>query len=298
MEFAADQAVNPATSKATSGAASTRSGIAIKVTAYIVLVLVAFAMFVPFIFSVTTSLKTQRASNQLLSLSSLFWPKNVTFDAYRTVFDSEIDRWFLNSTIVAVIWVIARAFTATTAGYAFARMNFPGKNLLFVIVLATIMIPGIVTIVPKFLILKELRLLDTYGALTLPFAADAFGIFLMKQFFQTIPVELEEAARVDGAGYFEIYWRIIMPLSTPALIAIGIFTFQNSWNAFFGPLIYLQDRSLYTVSLGLSLFQEQYYTDWTLLMAASVAIMLPTLIVFFLLQRRFIEGVTFTGLKG
>jgi ABC-type glycerol-3-phosphate transport system permease component len=162
------------------------------------------------------------------------------------------------------------------------------------------MIPEEVTLIPQYIIYSKLGWINTYLPLTVPsfFAGSAFYIFLLRQFFMTIPRELDDAARVDGASYFEIYWRIILPLSTPALITIGIFTFQNSWNAFFGPLIFLQDRSLYTVSLGLSLFQEQYYTNWTLLMAASVAIMLPTLVVFFLLQRRFIEGVTFTGLKG
>ncbi|MER3436769.1 MAG: hypothetical protein C4346_03660 [Chloroflexota bacterium] len=172
----------------------------LQVIAYVVLTLVALTMFVPFFFSITTSLKTQAEANRLLSLRGLFWPEHVTSEAYQKVLDSNIDRWFFNSVFVAAIWIIGRAFTATTAGYAFARMEFPGKNLLFVLVLSTIMIPGMVTIVPKFLILNELRLINTYGALTLPFLADAFGIFLMKQFFESIPSELEEAARVDGAG--------------------------------------------------------------------------------------------------
>src|SRR5262249_25674351 len=152
-------------------------------------------MFIPFIFSVVTSFKTNREASQLLTIRALFWPEAFTTAAYRTVFNSEIDIWFRNSLIVAVIWVLARAFTASTAGYAFARMQFPGREVLFIMVISTMMIPSMVTIVPKFMILKELHLLNSYGALTLPFAADAFAIFLMKQYFESIPVELEEAAR-------------------------------------------------------------------------------------------------------
>src|SRR4051812_48180043 len=165
----------------------------LKFIAYAVLTLVAFLMFVPFIFSLVTSLKSNREANQILTLRSLFWPQHAITAAYHTVFDSAIDRWFFNSLVVALIWVVARAFTASTAGYAFSRMKFPGKDFLFILVISTMMIPGMVTIVPKFMILKELHLLNTYGALTLPFAADAFGIFLMKQFFDSIPIELEEA---------------------------------------------------------------------------------------------------------
>src|SRR5680860_235983 len=298
MAYVAEQTVNPAAGAARTRVASTRADNALRITAFIVLVLVAIAMFVPFIFSVTTSLKTQREANQLLSLSSLFWPADVTFDAYRTVLDSDIDRWFLNSTIVAVIWVIARAFTATTAGYAFARMNFPGKNLLFVIVLATIMIPGIVTIVPKFLILKELRLLDTYGALTLPFAADAFGIFLMKQFFQTIPVELEEAARVAGASRYRMFAQIILPNAMPAVTALAIFSFQGSWNAFLEPLILINDADLFTLPLGLAYFRQANYTNWPVLMAGAVITTIPIAIFYVVFQRWFVEGQVSSGIKG
>lgn len=298
MAFAAEQIVNPAASATRAREATTRAEKALRITAYVVLVLVAFAMFVPFIFSVTTSLKTQREANKLLSLTSLFWPENVTFDAYATVFDSNIDRWFLNSTVVAVIWVIARAFTATTAGYAFARMSFPGKNFLFVMVLATIMIPGIVTIVPKFLILKELHLLDTYGALTLPFAADAFGIFLMKQFFRSIPIELEEAARVDGASRFRMFAQIILPNAMPAVTALAIFSFQGSWNAFLEPLILINDADLFTLPLGLAYFRQANYTNWPVLMSGAVITTIPIAIFYIVFQRWFVEGQVSSGIKG
>jgi ABC-type glycerol-3-phosphate transport system permease component len=295
--IAEDVAAAPAAATRTR-APATSTGKALSILAFLALVVVAFVMFVPFIFTVSTSLKTQREANQLLTLSSLFWPENVTFDAYRTVFDSDIDRWFINSTIVAVIWVVLRAFTAATAGYAFARMQFPGKNLLFITVLATIMIPGIVTIVPKFLILKELHLLDSYGALTLPFAADAFAIFLMKQFFESIPVELEEAARVDGASRYRMFAQIILPNAMPAITAVAIFSFQGSWNAFLEPLILINDADLFTLPLGLAYFRQANYTDWPVLMAGAVITTVPIAIFYIIFQRWFVEGQISSGIKG
>jgi multiple sugar transport system permease protein len=272
--------------------------VALQVVAYVVLVFVAFLMFVPFIFSVVTSLKSGREANQLLTLKSLFIPENPTFDAYRTVFDSDIERWFLNSVFVAVIWVFARAFTASTAGYAFARMDFPGKNFLFILVLSTMMIPSMVTIVPKFMILKQIGLLNTYGALTLPFAADAFGIFLMKQFFESIPVELEEAARVDGASRYRMFAQVILPNAMPALTALAIFSFQGSWNAFLEPLIFINSANLFTLPLGLAYFRQANYTDWPVMMAGAVITTVPIAIFYLVFQRWFVEGQVSSGIKG
>lgn len=270
----------------------------LQIIAYVVLVFVAFLMFVPFIFSVVTSLKTQREANQLLTLKSLFIPANPTLDAYRVVLDSNIERWFLNSAFVAVVWVVARAFTASTAGYAFARMEFPGKNVLFLLVLSTMMIPSMVTIVPKFMILKELHLLNTYGALTLPFAADAFGIFLMKQYFESIPVELEEAARVDGASRYRMFAEVILPNAMPALTALSIFSFQASWNAFLEPLIFINSADLFTLPLGLAYFRQANYTDWPVMMAGAVITTVPIAIFYLIFQRWFVEGQVSSGIKG
>jgi ABC-type glycerol-3-phosphate transport system permease component len=299
MAVATDLISTP--SRALASTSDERSGpvdVALRVIAYVVLVLVSFAMFVPFIFSFVTSLKSQRESNQLLTLRALFWPKEITWDAYRVVFDSDIERWFFNSAVVATIWVLARAFTAATAGYAFARMDFPGKNVLFLLVLSTIMIPSMVTIVPKFIILKELHLLDTYGALTLPFAADAFGIFLMKQYFESIPVELEEAARVDGASRYRMFAQVILPNSLPALTALAIFSFQGSWNAFLEPLIFINDADLFTLPLGLAYFRQANYTDWPVLMAGAVITTIPIAIFYLIFQRWFVEGQVSSGIKG
>ena len=287
--------------KTASGAADRevhQDHIVVRVLAYAVLIFVAFLMFVPFIFSIVTSLKTSREANALLTLKSLFWPQTATTQAYHVVFQSDIGRWFFNSAFVAVVWVIARAFTASTAGYAFARMQFPGKHVLFVMVLSTLMIPSMVTIVPKFLILKQLHLLNSYGALTLPFAADAFGIFLMKQFFESIPAELEEAARIDGASRYRMFAQIILPNAMPALTALAIFSFQGSWNSFLEPLIFINNAKLFTLPLGLAYFRTANYTDWPTLMASAVITTIPVAIFYIVFQRWFVEGQVSSGIKG
>jgi multiple sugar transport system permease protein len=266
--------------------------------AYVALVLVALLMFFPFAFSVAMSFKSLAEANKLLQWRYLFWPQNPTTEAFHKVFDSNIDRWFLNSVIVAVVWVVARAFTASLAGYAFARMDFFGKEVIFVLVLSTMMIPGIVTIVPKFIILKELHLVNTYGALTVPFMADAFGIFLMKQFFESVPVELEEAARVDGASRYRMFWQIVLPNAMPAVTALSIFSFQGSWNAFLEPLIFISNQDLFTLPLGLAYFKQANYTEWPTLMAIAVITTLPMAIFYLIFQRWFVEGQVSSGIKG
>ncbi len=270
----------------------------LKIVAYVALVFTALIMFVPFIFSVTTSVKTPAEANQLLSLKGLFWPDEISFDAYRTAFDSNIDRWFLNSTFVAAVWVIGRAFTATTAGYAFARIQFPGRRLLFIMILSTIIVPGIVKIVPEFILLKNLHMLDSYWALTLPFLADAFPIFLMKQFFESFPRELEEAARVDGASRYKMFAQIALPNAMPAVTAVAIFSFQGSWNWFLEPLIFINNPDLRTMPLGLAYFHTTYYTDWPTLMAIAVISTVPIAIFYLIFQRWFVEGQSRSGIKG
>jgi multiple sugar transport system permease protein len=270
----------------------------LKIVAYIALIGFALIMFVPFIFSITTSVKTPAEANELLTLKGLFWPDEISFDAYRLVFDSDIERWFFNSALVATAWVIGRTFTATTAGYAFARIQFPGRRILFVLVLATIIVPGIVKVVPQFILLRDLHLLDTYGALILPFLADAFPIFLMKQFFESFPSELEEAARVDGASRYRIFAEIALPNALPAMTAVAIFSFQGSWNAFLEPLIFINDADLRTMPLGLAYFYKAYYTDWPTLMAIAVISTIPIAIFYLIFQRWFVEGQSRSGIKG
>jgi len=265
--------------------------------AYFILILVALAMFVPFWFSLSTSFKTSVEVNKP-TLRNLVWPVDATSAAYATVFDSDIARWFLNSLFVAAIWVIGRCIADSMAGYAFARMKFPGRDLVFIAVLSTLMIPGMVTLVPKFILLKNLHLLDSYGALTLPFLSNAFGIFLMKQFFESIPVDLEEAARVDGASRYRMFAQIILPNAMPAITALSIFTFQASWNAFLEPLIFINDPQLRTLPVGLAYFRQQNYTDWPTLMAIAVITTIPIAVFFVIFQRWFVEGETRSGIKG
>jgi multiple sugar transport system permease protein len=269
----------------------------LKVLAYVVLLAVTMVMFVPFLFTVATSLKTSQEANNL-AFGNLFWPDNPTLDAYRTVFDADLGRWFVNSTLVAALWVIGRCVFDTMAGYAFARMQFPGRQVVFLAILSTLMVPGIVLIIPRFLILDRLGLLDSYGALTVPFVSSAFGIFLMRQFFESIPVELEEAARIDGASRYRMFAQVILPNAMPALITLTIFTFQASWNAFLEPLIYISNADFFTLPIGLAFFRYEYKTEWPTQMAIAVVTTIPIAIVFIIFQRYFVASHTSSGIKG
>ena len=208
-------------------------------------------------------------------------------------------RYALNTLFVTAFSVIGTLFSSTLVAYGFARLRAPGKNVLFLLLLATMMLPYPVTMVPVFVIFSKLGWVNTFLPLILPtFLGVPFYIFLLRQFFMTIPRELEDAARIDGATTLQIIWHVIVPLSKPALAAVAIFTFQATWNDFLGPLIYLNDQSRYTISLGLSFFRSTYQVNWAYLMAASLVTMLPIIVVFFLAQRVFIQGITLTGIKG
>lgn len=294
----ATQTTRVETRRATTQSASgTDTGL--KVLAYLALITVALLMFVPFAYAVATSFKSKPEALQI-SFANMFWPKDPTWDAYRIAWDSNVGRWFLNSVLVAFAWIVGRVISCTMAGYAFARMRFPGRDILFLLIIGTLMIPGIVTIIPKFILLQNLNLLNTYGALTLPFLTDAFGIFLMKQFFESFPTEIEEAARVDGANRFRIFSQIVVPNAIPAISALTIFTFQGSWNAFLEPVIFISgNRSdLFTLPVGLANFKQAYYTDQPTLMAMSVISTLPIAIFFITFQRYFIQSQTSSAVKG
>ncbi len=206
----------------------------------------------------------------------------------------------MNSVLVAVIWILGRLVMDTMAGYAFARMQFPGRKILFYLILGTMMVPGIVTVIPKFILLLDLKLLDSYGALTIPFLADAFGIFLMKQFFEALPLDLEEAARVDGANRYQIFRQIVLPNAIPALTALAIFGFQGSWNSFLEPVLFISGGStdLYTLPVGLANFRAEFNTNWPVLMAISVITTVPMAIFFIAFQRYFIASNVSSGIKG
>nr|WP_280859080.1 carbohydrate ABC transporter permease [Methylocaldum sp. RMAD-M] len=193
---------------------------------------------------------------------------------------------------------LANLFFDALAGYAFARLRFPGRNVLFALLLATLMVPAHVTLVPKFMLLNALGLVNTYTALVAPAMVQVVGIFLMKQFFESIPKQLEEAARIDGCNRFQVFWRVVLPASRPALAALGIYTFQSNWNEFLWPLVVTTTSDRFTLPVGLAMFRYEFRVEWTMLMAGAVLIALPTLIIFLVFQRLFIQGIATSGLKG
>ncbi|MEX2536981.1 MAG: carbohydrate ABC transporter permease [Trueperaceae bacterium] len=262
----------------------------------VVLLPTALIMLMPFIWMLSTSLKSVGA---VFEFPPTFIPNPVHWDNYRRLFEVlPFARFFLNSLIVATAVTGLHITSSALAAYAFARMHFPGRDALFLGYLATLMIPAQVVIIPNFILLRYLGWIDTYQALILPAAFNAFGTFLLRQYFLTIPYELEDAAVVDGANHFQIFLRVILPLSGPALSALAIFTFLFNWNSFLYPLIVTSSTEMSTLTVGLNTLQGQYNTAWTLLMAGSVIALLPVLVVFIFAQRYFIKGITMTGLGG
>ena len=205
-------------------------------------------------------------------------------------------RYVWNTSVITLLDVVRKMISCSLVAFSFARLRWRGREIVFLIMLATMMLPPQVTMIPYFIVFKNLELIDTIVPLVLPnWLGGPFLTFLLRQFFMSIPLDLDDAARIDGTSIFGIYWRIVLPLSKPALAAVAIFMFNGSWNDFFGPLIYLHSRDKYTISLGLRSFQDQNYTEWHLLMAASLVAMLPVVLIFFFAQKYFIQGIVFTG---
>jgi multiple sugar transport system permease protein len=251
----------------------------------------------PFLWMVLGSVKTQ---SELLQLPPTWWPEAPTLANYERLFERlNFPRFFFNSTVVAVAITGGNLVFCSMIGYALAKLDFAGRNKLFLLVMATLMVPQGVIIVPLFILMANLGLVDTHAGLILPFAAGAFGVFLMRQFMMGIPDELLEAARVDGATEWYLFWRIVMPLSGPALATLGILTFMSSWNMFTWPLVVATSENMYTLPVALATFSRgQFSSDYGLLMAGSLVIVLPILIVFMVLQKHFTQGIATTGLKG
>lgn len=253
----------------------------------------AIAILFPLIFVLITSL----APADYQPVLGLF-PKTWTLDNYQRAWQQgSFLLAFGNSTLVAIAVTAAQTFTSALAGYALARLNFRGRNGILLFVLATLIIPFQLLVIPIFLVLKWGHLVNTYGALILPTAANGFGIFLIRQYIQTIPIQLEEAAIIDGANRLQVLWRIVLPLARPALTTLFLFTFIGEWNDLFKPLVFTTRPELRTVQLTLAGFQEQFTADWALLMAAVAIATIPVIILFAIGQRQFIQGVATTGLK-
>jgi multiple sugar transport system permease protein len=224
-----------------------------------------------------------------------------TLEGYNEIIDEDLPRWLFNTAFFAVAITICRLMFDSLAGYALARLKFPGNRLIFYTLLGTMMVPAIVLLIPRFIILKQFSILNTYQGLIIPLAVDAFGIFLMKQFFESIPGEIEEAAMVDGANRLTMFFRVVLPMATPAISALAIFSFQGSWNDFMMPLIILSgNKDLWTLTLGLSYLRGAYGETlrWHTFLAGSVITTLPLALVFFYFQRYFVEGISYSGLKG
>jgi multiple sugar transport system permease protein len=261
----------------------------------------ALLMFIPFAWSIITSFKTLPDSVKLT-----FIPQPFTLDAWRYVaanLDPSIFRLFLNSFGIALAVTLSNLVLASLAGYAFARLRFPGREVLFILVLATLMIPDQLRLVPVYLIMNGLGLTRGYGeyvSVVLVMAVMGTSIFLMRQYFLSIPREIEEAARIDGASTLQTFWRIMLPLATPALAAVAILQFQGAWNAYFWPLIFLRDQDHYTIQIGLSFFRTAggFQTNYPPLMAVVVLATMPVLVLYLFFQRYFVEGIAASGVKG
>ena len=238
---------------------------------------------------------------ELATTSSLIWPKYPTWDNFITVLTNpnvSFLLFFKNSTVIATLTTLGIVLSSSLVAYPFARMNFRGKDRLFILLLSTMMLPAIITLIPTYVIYKHLQWVNTFYPLILPsFFGDALSIFLLRQFFKTIPKEIDEAAMLDGASHWTIFWKIIIPLSKPALSTVVVFAFIASWRDFLGPLIYLNDPEKQTLELGLRTYQNLHFEQWHLLMAGSVLVMIPILIIFAIGQRYFIKGIVMTGLK-
>lgn len=253
-------------------------------------------MLLPFIWMLSTSLKTPP---QIFTYPPVWLPDPIAWQNYReTVSVMPFGRFYLNSLIVASSITVLQLLTSSLAAFAFARLRFRGRNALFLLYLATLMIPFQVTMLPNFILMSYLRWFDTYQALILPPAFSAFSTFLLRQYFLGLPLDLDEAARIDGASSFRIWWQIVLPLSGPVLAALTIFVFLNNWNDFLWPLVITDSIEMRTLPVGLSILQGQYSVRWNLLMAGSVIAMLPVLIVYILGQKWFIQGFTMSGLGG
>lgn len=263
---------------------------------YILLVLAAALFLAPVYWMVASALKPDY---QIFASPPVWWPEKPQWDNFsRALTVLPFGRFALNTLIIAASTIVGHLLSCTLVAYGFARLRAPGKGFFFILLLSTLMLPYPITMVPLFILFSRLGWVNSFLPLIVPaFFGNAFYIFLLRQSFKQIPPELEDAARMDGANTLQMLWHVVLPLSTPALATVAIFAFQAAWNDFLGPLIFLHDQSKYTLMLGLSFFRGAYQVNWAYLMASSLVISLPVVLVYFVSQRLFIQGVAFTGTK-
>jgi len=263
---------------------------------YLLLSVGAILMLLPFVWMISTSLKT---SNEVMALPPIWIPSELHWDNFRNAAEvAPFGRYFVNSVVVTILSTIGELLTTILAAYAFSRINFYGKGIVFAVLLGTMMVPGEVLLIPNFVTVSELGWIDSYEALVIPWIASIFSIFLLRQYFFSIPTELSYAAKVDGCSDFKFLWYVMVPLAKPALITIALLKVIGSWNAFLWPLIVTNSQELRTLPVGLSAFTTEAGVKYELLMAASTMVIIPMLILFFIMQKYIISGVARTGLKG
>ena len=263
---------------------------------HFVLAPIALIFVIPFAQMVLASLSP---AEDLVKFPPPFIPSSLTLDGFVSLFTTtDVLRWLGNSVIVSVISIVSHVVLCSLAGYGFARLQFRGRNFGFFAIVATIMIPTQLLMIPTYILFARFGIVDTLAAAFVPWLASAFGIFLMRQFFLSIPVEIEEAAAIDGANRLETFLRVVLPLARPAITTLAIFTLLSSWNDLIWPLIAINNEDLFTVQLGISNFQGTRRTQWSLLMAANVVATAPLVLFFLFAQKQFVQTMTMTGLKG
>ena len=273
-----------------------RKKIAVRVFTHIILILCSISMLIPFLWMISSSLKDVQ---ELYAIPPYWIPKHIAWENYVYMFEQA--PWlvyFGNTILITVCTILGQLLTCSMAAYAFARLNFKGKNILFIIYLGTMMIPFQAVMIPQFKIIKYMGLIDTKSSLIAVGIFNAFGTFLLRQFFLTIPKELEEAAKIDGCSYPRIFWDVILKNSKPALMTLVIFTFMNTWNDFLRPLIFINSEENWTLAMGLAQFQGTYVSQWNQMMAGALISMLPILLVYIFAQKYFVQGIVMSGIKG
>lgn len=268
---------------------------------YLILILIGLVLFIPFILAFLGSFKTD---SQIIAYPPIFFPTQWLAQNWAKVWSTDLGqggtfpRWLFNTLFLAVSVAVLQAIFCSMAAYAFARLQFPGRNLVFNLMLGTMMIPGAVTLVPAYVLMGKLHLLNTFWSLILPGAVSAGSIFMLTQFFKAIPRDLEEAAVIDGAGHLKVFRDVILPLARPALLTVLILQFQAMWNAFLQPLLYLNSPSTWVLNVALSIFQQNFKSQWNLTLVGAMFNAIPVLVLFFIFSRYYIEGVAYTGVKG
>jgi multiple sugar transport system permease protein len=281
-----------------------------KAALYILMVAVAIQLGLPFYYMVSTAFKTNK---EIYSGTMVWFPSSLNFDNFVKAFKAApFGLYLLNTVGIAIVITTTTILLCALAGYAFGRIQFPGRETIFVLLILAMTMPGEVTLIPRFLIAKNfplmggndilgrggIGLLNSYAALIMPNLMSIYGVFLLRQFFRTLPKDLEDAARIDGASEFGIFWRVMLPLAKTALVTLGIFTFTGQWDEFIWPLVTLNDSSKYVVQLGLSVFFGEHQVDWGPLMAASFLVSIPAITIFIFGQQNIVKGIATTGLKG